>query len=189
MRYMDIIVSVDFSGILNLITGPKELCELVAEDCDDFNDIVIREIELDPGVYKCTLLRRDYPYSGDYTFDLLLESIESSEGLITFPVEEEEPKSFRIEGNNGGDYLELTVIDEDTSKLELGHCCVVLTRCRIPNEFLTGILGTLFMEESNPKKVFKKIVGNVWTNSRFMEEICSKIKILDFLDNEIEEKE
>lgn len=51
------------------------------------------------------------------------------------------PMRFYMEGNNGGDYIQLEQVSEDTVHLKVGHCCVVIFDHIVPVEFLTSILS------------------------------------------------
>ncbi len=43
----------------------------------------------------------------------------------------------RIEGNNGGDYIDIEPIKGNVIKLEVGHSCGVYLRLIVPVEFMT----------------------------------------------------
>jgi hypothetical protein len=50
--------------------------------------------------------------------------------------------SLYLEGNNGGDYIQITPLPDGRIHLEIGHCCVKLVNHIVPVEFLTGVLGS-----------------------------------------------
>ena len=50
--------------------------------------------------------------------------------------------TFEAEGNKGGDYLRLRLVKENLVDVEVGHCCVVTVRKRMPVEILTAIIST-----------------------------------------------
>ena len=70
-------------------------------------------------------------------------------------------ETFTMEGNNGGDYISLEQIDNDTMYFEVGSSCVVIIRCKIPVAVLTGILSGLLCEENTDdlKKIAEKYLG------------------------------
>ena len=56
----------------------------------------------------------------------------------------------RVEGNNGGDFLAITVIERnkkingidcDIIELEEGHCCIITLRVQIPVPVLTSLMS------------------------------------------------
>ena len=55
----------------------------------------------------------------------------------------------RLEGNNGGDYINLSQTTYQANKnvlfIEVGHCCVVMLRAEIPVEFLTSLISKFML--------------------------------------------
>lgn len=49
-------------------------------------------------------------------------------------------KSMHIEGNNGGDFLEIEPLGDNMVRLEIGNCCVRTIVARVPVEFITATL-------------------------------------------------
>lgn len=45
-----------------------------------------------------------------------------------------------LEGNNGGDILEMEFFDDSTIRLKVVHCCVYTINHIVPVEFLTAVL-------------------------------------------------
>ena len=56
---------------------------------------------------------------------------------------------FYVEGNNGGDYLQLEHIRDNVVMLQIGHCCVVTVNHEVPIELITSALTNLFLEHDN----------------------------------------
>ena len=48
--------------------------------------------------------------------------------------------SLQLEGNNGGDFLEITVLPDSLVSIRVGHCCVATDTKVIPVELLTATL-------------------------------------------------
>ena len=53
---------------------------------------------------------------------------------------------FRMEGNNGADYIEIIQVSETEIELSVGHCCVNTFSHKVPIEFLTNVLTELGLE-------------------------------------------
>lgn len=54
--------------------------------------------------------------------------------------------SFRAEGNNGGDFIEVSSVfkderDNEMIHLQVGHCCVYTINCVLPVSLLTKMLS------------------------------------------------
>lgn len=77
-----------------------------------------------------------------------------------------------LEGNNGGDYFELTVYGDGEIKLEVGHCCVKIIDCYVPTEFLTGALSQAVL---NAGSIQKAILGLEWPEN-YLVELVGKVK-------------
>lgn len=81
------------------------------------------------------------------------------------------PQRLYAEGNNGGDYFDITLLDDDTARLEVGHCCVIYIDEVVPVEFITSALAKAVCDKD--VKEFIKGVG--WTED-FTKSLISKIK-------------
>lgn len=46
----------------------------------------------------------------------------------------------RVEGNKGGDTLDIEALEDGRLKLVVGHCCVREIRHSVPVEFVTALL-------------------------------------------------
>lgn len=58
-----------------------------------------------------------------------------------------QPKQFlRVEGNNGGDFIEIHDVGNGKINLKSGSCCVMSIDTIVPVEFLTAILSEKMME-------------------------------------------
>lgn len=76
-----------------------------------------------------------------------------------------------IEGNNGGDYLELRPLPDGRVYMELGHCCVKLVSHTVPVEFITGVLGKLLV----PLSVEDAMRGVDWPKD-FIDKLVAQIE-------------
>ena len=50
------------------------------------------------------------------------------------------------EGNNGGDYVKITKVNDNELHLEIACCCVVIVSHKVPVEFLTNLFYDLTLE-------------------------------------------
>jgi hypothetical protein len=95
-------------------------------------------------------------------------------------------KEMRIEGNKGGDFLNIIDKGNGLIEIEAGSCCVNVYHCVVPAEFLTLLLGYVELKFGNPKKVLKEILCE---NPEWYKELESKIKGINFWGDEFEYKE
>ena len=51
----------------------------------------------------------------------------------------------RMEGNNGGDFLEIESLYDNLVRLRVGHCCVTVDAEIVPVEILTAVLFQLLV--------------------------------------------
>ena len=58
----------------------------------------------------------------------------------------EKHPSVSAEGNNGGDYVTITKVNDNELHLEIGCCCVTIVSHKIPVEFLTNLFYDLTLE-------------------------------------------
>ena len=58
----------------------------------------------------------------------------------------EKHPSVSAEGNNGGDYVKITKLNDNELHLEIGCCCVTIVSHKIPVEFLTNLFYNLILE-------------------------------------------
>jgi len=54
--------------------------------------------------------------------------------------------SIWAEGNNGGDYIKITKLNDNELHLEIGCYCVVIVSHKVPVEFLTNLFYDLTLE-------------------------------------------
>lgn len=117
------------------------------------------------------------------------------EKLMT-PVEENPIiNSIYLEGNNGGDFLNIQQtqkqIDENTCHIEVGHCCVIPLRAVVPVEYLTALLNqqvmnTPLMEDGAILTDIHRMVHNVvkdWS-PEFANSLVAKARRTSWLDSE-----
>ena len=82
--------------------------------------------------------------------------------------------TMRLEGNNGGDYIQITRFEmhPDVVHLEVGHCCIKEIDHIVPVEFLTSWLARAMMgsdagieaalRKSNwPKEFVRELIAKV----------------------------
>jgi len=73
-----------------------------------------------------------------------------------------------MEGNGGADYIRLEQVSEDELILEVGACCVVTCRHKVPVEFLTQLLSQMGIERG------KEYIN--FDHEEFNAELLSKIE-------------
>lgn len=91
------------------------------------------------------------------------------------PEEEQVPDFMKfgqvcVEGNNGGNFVKIEQLSENTLHLEVGDCCVITINEVLTAEALSGFLSALWMESNKP---FLELVASKlrWTkeiNERYM---------------------
>lgn len=91
--------------------------------------------------------------------------------------------TLRIEGNNGGDYLEISSAGNNLVLLEVGHCCVVTIRHIVPVEFITAVLARAVLEHNT---IQGAITALPWAGV-FTEKLAAQVKAVDRLGKIIEE--
>lgn len=84
-----------------------------------------------------------------------------------------------VEGNNGGDFLEIVPLDDNLIHLEIGHCCVKSIRAIVPVEFVTAILTNAVLEHNGIKEAMMSVN---WPDE-FKIELTSQIRKLDHFSN------
>lgn len=77
-----------------------------------------------------------------------------------------------VQGNNGGDYLLLRKVSENSLFIEVGHCCVVTLQVIVPTEVITGLFSGL-TEGCGFKEAVAKFLP--W-DEEFNEQIINKIE-------------
>jgi len=81
-------------------------------------------------------------------------------------------KQVSIEGNKGGDYLNInTCTEDDTLDIEIGHCCVHIFDATVPVELVTALFADMMNRHGTPEK-FIQSLG--WPQD-FKDELISKI--------------
>lgn len=189
--YDNVIISVNYCGKLDIISAPEDFFKFMDGNLD-FCDSISDCPELSPGIYSCTLMitvhYSSYPHYDDEDIFFYVDNIKTLEGHPVIPIERYQ-KQIYFEGNNGADYIKIEIIDDDTIELTVGLCCVVVVHCIVPNEFLTNVLGNLFIEYGfDPKEVFlKSIFRENYCLDDYIKELLSKIKKLNWLGDEVVE--
>lgn len=84
-------------------------------------------------------------------------------------------KEIYIEGNNGGDYLKITKLENNLLHLEVGNCGVVTVRHIVPVEFLT-ILLTEATTYDSIQEIILKYWGNRPDNVDFARSLAEQVK-------------
>ena len=54
----------------------------------------------------------------------------------------------QVEGNQGGDFLEIVPLNDNLIKLRVGNCCVVTVNYVVPIELITSTLTKLFIKHA-----------------------------------------
>lgn len=60
-----------------------------------------------------------------------------------------------FEGNNGGDYLKIEVLEDGRLLVQCGHCCVPMFDATVPVEFLTTLISEAVLKHPNPKDMME----------------------------------
>lgn len=79
---------------------------------------------------------------------------------------------FTADGNKGGDYITITVMDDGLLHLEVGHCCVVMADHIVPVEFLTSMVATILRQHDGD---LAKVVRSVGWATEYAEQLATKI--------------
>lgn len=91
----------------------------------------------------------------------------------------------RIEGNNGGDYLEISPASDNLVLLEVGHCCVVTIQHIVPVEFITAVLARAVLEHNT---VQGAITALPWGQTGdFTAQLAAQVKVVDRLGRVVED--
>lgn len=85
-------------------------------------------------------------------------------------------ESIRVEGNNGGDYIEIREREDDRIHLEVGHNCVKIIDHVVPVEFLTLALAAL-VDYHSPLEAWDKLREwrDAW-DKEFMDRLAAQIE-------------
>lgn len=86
---------------------------------------------------------------------------------------------FRLEGNKGGDYIELIEQPNDCVHVEVGSCCVRTMNATVPVEFLTALIsyGTTFGNDG-----IKDAIDTFDWSEAFKADLKSKVKLGDIYE-------
>lgn len=68
---------------------------------------------------------------------------------INVKLKRKDVSSINVEGNNGGDILEIVDNKDGTIYLRSGHCCVISVDKIVPVEFLTAIISEVMLNHNN----------------------------------------
>lgn len=63
----------------------------------------------------------------------------------------------RVEGNKGGDTLDIEALEDGRLKLVVGHCCVREIRHIVPVEFMTALLTRAVLDAGGVVEAMKKV--------------------------------
>lgn len=80
--------------------------------------------------------------------------------------------TIRIEGNNGGDYLEIKPLEGNLVRLEVGHCCVVTIEHIVPVEFITAMLTDAVLKHGSIQNAIQAIS---WPKD-FTEQLATQVQ-------------
>jgi hypothetical protein len=75
-----------------------------------------------------------------------------------------------LEGNNGGDILNIKILSDDRIGLAVGHCCVMVINHIVPVEFITAILSKAVIDAGGVAEAMK-LVG--WSQE-YINELVSQ---------------
>ena len=76
------------------------------------------------------------------------------------------------EGNKGGDFIEITCLENDRVYLRVGSCCVTTIDSVVPVEFLTGVLTEVMLEHDN--NIYSVIDSFGWSQE-YKDELKEKV--------------
>ncbi len=88
----------------------------------------------------------------------------------------------RLEGNNGGNFIELKDNEDGTARLQVGHCCVIGVAATVPNEFLSAVLSRVAMEHDYDLESVMRWAGEGWPKD-YVEKLESSIVPLGPLES------
>jgi hypothetical protein len=77
-----------------------------------------------------------------------------------------------IEGNNGGDYLQIEPLDDNLMRLEVGHQCARNIEHVVPVEFVTAVLTAAVLEHDG---IEGAIMALDWPQE-FKEKLATQVK-------------
>lgn len=83
----------------------------------------------------------------------------------------EKINTLRVEGNNGGDYLEITCLGDNLIHLRVGHCGVTMIDRTFPIEILTATLAAYL--SLSPDSISK--LWNADLNPEFVNRLISQV--------------
>jgi len=69
----------------------------------------------------------------------------------------------QVEGNGGGDYLNLEVVGDGLIKTTVGHCCVKTIDLVLPVEVITAILSEWVIYNDGD---IEQGIADVWTGNK-----------------------
>lgn len=76
------------------------------------------------------------------------------------------------EGNKGGDFIEMTLLENGRVYLRVGSCCVTTIDSVVPVEFLTGVLTEAML--SNGNSIHTVIDSLIWSQE-YKDELKEKV--------------
>ena len=92
---------------------------------------------------------------------------------IYIPKEKEIIKDYiSIEGNKGGDFVEIEDNSDGTIRLRSGHCCVISIDATVPNEFLSALLSQKMLECGNDTN---KVIDSFGWDNEYKNKLKSKV--------------
>ena len=84
-------------------------------------------------------------------------------------------KRFMVEGNKGGDCIELEHVKDNVIRIKSGHCCVYSLELEIPIEVLTVLFNTIFCSLNEIEKARQIIKGSGWPED-YIEKLLLQIQ-------------
>lgn len=82
-------------------------------------------------------------------------------------------QSLYAEGNNGGDFIQITDLKDGTIQLKSGNCCVKSIDAIVPVEFLSAILADTMIKHSYD---INAVIDSFGWAEDFKTELKSKVK-------------
>lgn len=91
-----------------------------------------------------------------------------------------------VEGNQGGDYLDIKLVKDNAIRLEVANSGIVTIRHEIPVEFLTALLSDMVarvMSHRSTTEALQGLIGVVWGqmqgNEEWIRELQQQVRKVD----------
>jgi hypothetical protein len=82
----------------------------------------------------------------------------------------------RIEGNHGGDFLEIEPLGGNLIRLEVGHCCVQTIDAIVPIEFITAVLSEIALRGQIGDTPIQDAIRAISWPRDFVEDLAAQVK-------------